>query len=108
MKWQFLDIFRLSQYKIKLVVCSRKFQSLYSCAYHENSDPLIVQYDSPVFQVIENFRSLWLLFFPFKVNFLKFNIHTEKYTTEYVQFDEFFYKVNTQKFFFHLFLLVGG
>ena len=51
MKWQFLDIFKLSQYKINFVVCNRKFQSLYSCAYHENSDSLIVQYDSPVFSV---------------------------------------------------------
>ena len=51
MKWQFLDIFKLSQYKINFVVCNRKFQSLYSCAYHENSDSLMVQYDSPVFSV---------------------------------------------------------
>ena len=43
--------FQTFSIKIKFVVCNRKFQSLYSCAYHENSDSLMVQYDSPVFLV---------------------------------------------------------
>ena len=43
--------FQTFSIKIKFVVCNRKFQSLYSCAYHENSDSLMVQYDSPVFSV---------------------------------------------------------
>ena len=43
--------FQTFSIKIKFVVCNRKFESLYSCAYHENSDSLMVQYDSPVFSV---------------------------------------------------------